>query len=169
MDQDNTLPEPRREFYLSNPRSALLREHCVGMIHDFDTLLAGDNPVDEVAAAYADLYNHKAALTELGVETKMHTTKPPKPPTFFIKDPVNASEYIAGQLLDLLEKPIFTESESMPVIQEFTESNIDNARFIDPASIPEKTRLFLTSRTLVQGLKGWLGYTEEDELKPTED
>lgn len=160
----NKLPEPTREFYLSDPRSAVLRQHCIEMIHAFYRLITGGLPLDESASAYAELYTHKVDLDSLGVVGNMHVIEPPHPREYFVADSVVASEFIAGQLINLLDQPFASATEAIPTIQEFSEGSMETGYLIESANLHERERSFLVASITVEDLKRRLNYTDEDEL-----
>lgn len=142
--------KPDIKFYRSNPRSNTIRETCIPAIDALDRLLH-DPKVTEYSEFRSSLYSQlemvNGKLVELGIKPGMHLGKPLAD---FQTNPVTAAEFLAGQLIPLTGRSIPSETEVMPIIEEFTEKKVGNARVIDSQSLPDKAHDFRVVRGVVE-------------------
>ncbi len=146
---NNEIPEPTKEFFLSDPKSAKIRETSLVIIQKIAELLhdpeLADNPTEK-AVAYSTIQNLTHELTELGITPNMHVGIEG---TEIKSDPVIAAEYIAGQLLKLTDTHIISEKKVSPLLDEFNELPQDQVRLIDTQNMPKKITDFVTQRSVL--------------------
>lgn len=94
-----------KKFFESEPRSALIRNSCLGALQAAQKMIDSDGQ-DKLAEA--ELMEANRHLTELGIKPGMHVITATDPETttkerMKIKtDPLIAVEYLAGQLRNLI-------------------------------------------------------------------
>ncbi|HJZ05865.1 MAG TPA: hypothetical protein VJ327_08490 [Patescibacteria group bacterium] len=172
MSTENRPSQPRREqawnptkeFLLSEPRSAEIREVCVGIVRRLDALLhdpevAGSQ--DRQSQLYAELEMQGGHLIELGIKPGLHVGKPLEA---FQSSPVTMAEYVAGQLIEQTGANVVSESAAMPIIQEMSEAQSGSAHLISGKNITPKLRDFMVMRSIVN--VGYRFLDAEPEDKP---
>lgn len=102
INQNN---EPNKEFFESTPRSALIRNLCIEAIRAARGLIDTDG--EDVDAA-DELIEANRQLAEIGITPNMHTITDSDPEkaerkrTQLKTDPIIASEWLAGQMRNLI-------------------------------------------------------------------
>ena len=155
--------QPTKEFYLSNPRSAQLREIGVAIVRKLDALLHDPEVAqnqDRQSQLYAELEIHGGQLIEMGIEPHMHVGKPQEA---FQADPVVMAEYVAGQLYETTGHQVVSEAAAMPIIQEMSEAQSGPVHVISGKNITPKLRDFIVMRSMVNVGYRFLDAEPEDE------
>ncbi|MDO8638938.1 MAG: hypothetical protein Q7R43_05155 [Candidatus Daviesbacteria bacterium] len=141
--------QPTIEFYLSNPRSAQLREIGIAIVRKLDALLHDPEVAqnrDRQTQLYAELEIHGGQLIELGIKPNMHVGKPLEA---FQSDPVVMAEYVTGQLYETTGHTVVSETAVMPIIQEMSEVQSGPAHVISGKNITPKLKDFMVMRCMV--------------------
>lgn len=118
---DRSRPgEQKKEFFLSSPRSAKIREVCSDALQSLNSLLhntqiAGNR--EKRQEVYEDLERSGEQLFDLGIEENMHLGKQLKN---FQANPVVFAEFLAGQLLPFTYKDIISDTGVMPLKHDFS-------------------------------------------------
>jgi hypothetical protein len=153
---------PTKEFLTSEPRSAKIREVCIGIVRRLDTLLHDPEVAqnqDTQSQLYAELETHSGELIELGIEPSMHVGTPLEK---FQSNPVTTTEYIAGQLIELTGVNIVSERAVMPIIQEMSQAQSGPFHLISGKNITPKLRDFMVMREMVNVGYSFLDAEPED-------
>lgn len=140
---------PTKEFLLSDPRSAQIREVCIGIVRRLDTLLHNPEVArsqDEQSQIYAELEAAGGKLIELGIVPDMHVDEPAEA---FKANPVMTAEYVAGQLYETTGHTVVSETAAMPIIQEMTEAQSGPVSVISGKNLTPKLREFIIMREMV--------------------
>lgn len=155
--------QPTKEFYLSNPRSAQLREVGVAIVRKLDVLLHDPEVAqnqDRQSQLYAELEMHGGQLIELGIVPHMHVGKPQEA---FQSDPVVMAEYVAGQLYETTGHQVVSETQAMPIVEEFSEAQSGRAHLLSGKNLPNKLKDFMVMRSMVNVGYRFLDAEPEDE------
>lgn len=164
---------PNAAFFLSDPRSAELREVCIGIVEcttslSEDPAIASDIPSQQ--QLYAELEHLGGRLIGMGIEDDMNTGLPEEA---YRADPVITAEWIAGQLLSCTGSHIPSETEIIPIVQEFaiemippiqelTEVKAENVHAIDLEGIPPKMQRFMEEKALLSFIQSLLDIPPKD-------
>lgn len=102
MTQEQKLLD--KAFFETNPRSALLRNICLGAL-DASRKAISTEGEDELA--FTELLEANRQLAELGIEPGMHNIPSDDPDSAakqsrMVSDPVIASEWLSGQMRNLI-------------------------------------------------------------------
>lgn len=142
--------QPTKEFLTSTPRSSQIREVCLGIVNRLNALLHDPEiaqNTDRQSQLYAELEAQGGKLIELGIKPDMHVGQPLEA---YKSNPVTAMEYVAGQLYETTGHKVVSESQSMPIIQEFSETRLGRAHLIPNADqIPNKMKDLMVMRSMV--------------------
>lgn len=161
--EDQIFWKPDISFYQSDPRSKEIREVCIPAISALKQLLY-DSEVGKNSELRLSLYSQlekvNGRLVELGIKPGMHLGKPLEA---FQGNSITAAEFLASQLIPLTGRNIPSESDVMPIIEEFTEKKSGNARILDSQTLPGKANDFRTIRSVVAFIE------ENFDIKPADD
>lgn len=149
---------PTKDFFLTNPRSAQLRGICLSIVHNLDALIHDPEVVQ--SDAYAQLEALNGQLIELGVRLYMQEGLPQE---IYSQNPVIYAEWFAGQIIRLTGVHIVSESEIVPIRQEFSQVQTpEGVSIIESSeSLPQKLNNFIDMRTEIVGAYSALGAEEE--------
>lgn len=151
---------PTKEFLLSGPRSAQIRDVCVGIVRRLNALLydpAVGKSSDRQSQLYAELEAQGGKLIELGIEPEMHVGKPFEE---FQASPVITAEWVAGQFYRATGVTVASETAVMPIIEELSE-NPNGQPFMGSANIPPRLKDFGVMSTLVRAGYSFLDMDSE--------
>jgi len=160
--RERILPwQSSKEFLTSTPRGAKLRAISVAVIRRLNLLLyspdvAGDTKLQ--AQIYAELEHLNGQLIEEGIEKEMHTGQPLE---YFQSNPEACSEYVAGNILLVLGEKFVSESEAMPIVQEF---NIGENEYplVDMSARPPRLINYFSAQIVVNTSSRMLSMEREE-------
>lgn len=160
---------PTKDFYLTNPRSAELREVGLGIVRRLDALLH-DPKVSEdqekQSQLYAELEAQGGRLIELGIEPDMHVGKPEEA---FKSSPVTMAEYVAGQLFETTGAQVISERDISSTVQEMSETSSGSAHFIKGENVTPRLRDFMVMRSMVNVGYHFFGAQPEETYQIEDD
>lgn len=136
--------------YNSNPRSKALRDITVKALRDVEMLLY-EEPEDK-QRYYAEIESLAGQLISMGIVRDMHTGKSQA----FFRDPVNAAEYCAGQLLVSSGSHVVSEHDALPIIQEFSIHQSENTYLVPTADAPKPMIDFVVVQAVANTLLSFL-------------
>ncbi|MDP3733149.1 MAG: hypothetical protein Q8Q91_01275 [Candidatus Daviesbacteria bacterium] len=103
--------EPKKDFYLSNPRSAEIRSVCLTIIQALERLMS-DTDVAQDPSIQTDLYAQieiqNGKLIDLGIRAGMNLGKKVED---YEVNPIMSAEYLAGQLFSLMGIKVSSERD----------------------------------------------------------
>lgn len=161
--EDQRPWRPTAAFFLSDPRSAELREVCIEIVEcatslSEDSAIASD--ISSQQQLYAQLEHLGGKLLGMDIAGDMNTGLPEE---VYKSDPVKTAEWIAGQLLPLTGSHVLSETEMIRPIQEFTETRAENICGIDLEGIPPKVRDFMRGKVLLSFVRSLLDIPPKDK------
>ncbi len=142
---------PKKDFYLSNSRSAEIRSMCLITIQALERLMSdadvAHNPLIKVDL-YTQIEIQNGKLIGLGIRTGMHVCKGAKVEDFEA-DPIMSAEFLAGQLFRLMGIKVSSETELYNISQEHNELEEKSFVLFDPNMISAKGRDYLVYRSVL--------------------
>lgn len=153
---------PNADFFLSDPRSAELREVCIGIVTRIEDLSEDPETRDNEErklTLYAELELLGGRLIEMGIEPNMNEGLPQ---STYQASPVISAEWLAGQLYEFTGHTVTPISDVIRIIEEFDESEIAGVSGVDMSQAPNKLKDFVVNRQIVASLGSLL-----DIPKPT--
>lgn len=154
---------PNAEFFLSNPRSAELRDVCIGIARRVEDLIYNPEVTenrDRQLTIYAELEMLGGKLIEMDISPEMNTGLPLE---VYKSNPVTTAEYIAGQLYPFTGHSVISEKEIIPVTQELNETDLETVSLMENRIIPNKMRRFLVERRVISFIRDSLDIPEPNE------
>ncbi len=141
--------EPKKDFYLSNPRSAEIRSICLIVIQALERLMSDVEVAHELsikADLYAQIEIQNGKLIGLGIRAGMHIGKNVKD---FSASSIISAEYLAGQLFRLMGIKVSSETELYNISQEHNELEEKSFVLFDPDMLPTQGRDYLVYRSVL--------------------
>lgn len=173
MDEGKEIPKlretpwkPDAAFYESDPRSKEVRATCVPAINSlnkliYDPLVRADAGLR--SSLYSQIQEANNRLVELGVSPSMHEGKPYE---YFKSNPVVASEFLAGQLANIMGNTIPSESDAMAIIEEFSEGDMFGGKLVGEGA-PAKSYEYMALRGALAFIEGNFDIKPENPKPPT--
>ena len=143
------------EFYNGNERSSKLREVTLKLLNILIPMIesssSDETSFSDTALEILSLENQ---IQEMGVSQNMHADQGLTEENF-AKDPVLASEYLAGQCLNTVAHS-FPDKEAIEYyMAEHNEISGRETGIYDLNSTPANVRKYFVMRDLLHGLKFW--------------